>query len=134
MGLGLAATSCREKETPLIYPPGIQCLGYNQDTKKKEAPGSEVIRPHTEDQTSLTWLWLGLGAWTLLSSLCCPGSCFCSVVLACRISRTSPIRGGLRKCLASWKKLPWGSSCVFLSLKLLATQLELAGMEWVEAL
>lgn len=52
MGLGLAAISCRERETPLIYPADIQCLGYNQDTKKKEAPGSEVIRPHTENLTS----------------------------------------------------------------------------------
>lgn len=52
MGLGLAATSCREEETPLIYPPDIQCLPSDQDTEKKEAPGSEVIRHHTEEQTS----------------------------------------------------------------------------------
>lgn len=52
MGLGLAATSCREEEILLIYPPDIQCLGYDQGTKKKEAPGSEAIRHHREDQTS----------------------------------------------------------------------------------
>lgn len=87
----------------------------------------------TERTRLLTWLWLGLQGWTLLSSLCRPGSCFCSVVLARRIFSTSPIIGSLGKCLASWKRLPWGSSCVFLSLKLLATQPEQAGMEWAEA-